>query len=69
MATVLTITRTPGNPTVMMRLDEFQPDVHPIVGAWTYQHPVGVPAVLRFAPSGAMQTMLTFAIGPRALPA
>jgi hypothetical protein len=59
--TALTITRTPGNPTVMMRVDEFQPDVHPIVGAWTYQHPAGVPEVLRFAPGGAMQTMMIFA--------
>jgi hypothetical protein len=54
----LTITRTPGNPTTMLRVDDFQPDVHPIVGSWTYDHPVGVPAVLRFAPGGAMQTML-----------
>lgn len=55
---VLTITRAPAYSIVLMRLDEFQPDVHPIVGAWTYQHPAGVPAVLRFAPSGAMQTLL-----------
>lgn len=54
----LTYTRTPGHPVVMMRVDEFHPDVHPIVGAWTYQHPVGLPAVLRFAPSGAMQTVM-----------
>jgi hypothetical protein len=54
----LTMTRTPGHPVVMMRVDEFHPDGHPIVGAWTYQHPVGVPAVLRFASSGAMQTTM-----------
>jgi len=67
----LTITRTPGHPIVLTRVDEFRPDesradVHPIVGAWTYQHPVGLPAVLRFAPSGALQTMmkLSSALGP-----
>jgi hypothetical protein len=54
----LTITRTPGHPIVLTRVDEFRPGVHPIVGAWTYQHPVGLPAVLRFAPSGAWQTMM-----------
>jgi hypothetical protein len=54
----LTITRTPGHPIILTRVDEFRPEVHPIVGAWIYQHPVGVPAVLRFTPSGALQTML-----------
>jgi hypothetical protein len=54
----LTYTRTSGHPVVMIRVDDFQADVHPIVGAWTYQSPAGVPAVMRFAPSGALQTML-----------
>ena len=54
----LTITRTPGHPIVLKRVDEFRPDAHPIIGAWTYQHPVGLPAVLRFTPGGALQTMM-----------
>jgi hypothetical protein len=54
----LTYTRTPGHPVVMIRVDEFHPNVHPIVGAWSYQHPVGLPAVMRVAASGAMQTMM-----------
>jgi hypothetical protein len=39
----------------MMRVDEFQPDVHPLIGSWTYQHPAGAAVVQRFSPSGFMQ--------------
>ena len=51
----LTLAQHPGPAVVMMRVDEFQPDMHPIIGAWTYQHPAGVAVVQRFSPGGAMQ--------------
>jgi hypothetical protein len=52
---VLTLDQRPGPPVIMMRVDEFQPDMHPLIGSWTYQHPAGVAVVQRFSPGGFMQ--------------
>jgi hypothetical protein len=56
----LTITSAAGPAVVMTRVGQPLPDADPLVGAWSFMHQTGVPAVQRFSRNGVTQLSVPF---------